>query len=93
MGSRGSFPPLKFHNPIESWKIQTKATCGIFYKIPGKEVFKTVKIRSAWVAQQLALPSSQGVILETLDRVPRQALSMEPASPSACVCLSLSLSL
>ena len=37
------------------------------------------------------LPSAQGVILETLDRVPRQALCMEPASPSACVSASLSL--
>ena len=41
----------------------------------------------------LAPPAGQGVILETLDRVPRQALCMEPASPSACVPASLSLSL
>ena len=34
-----------------------------------------------------------GVILETWDRVPRQGPCMEPASPSACVCASLSLSL
>ena len=40
----------------------------------------------------LVLPSAQGVILETWDRVPRQALCMEPASPSACVSASLSLS-
>ena len=41
----------------------------------------------------LAPPAAQGVILETLDRVPRQAPCMEPASPSACVSASLSLSL
>ena len=40
----------------------------------------------------LALPAAQGVILETLDRVPCQALCMMPASPSACVSASLSLS-
>ena len=37
----------------------------------------------------LAPPSAQGMILETLDRVPRQAPCMEPASPSACVSASL----
>ena len=31
------------------------------------------------------LPSAQGLILESWDQVPRQAPSMEPASPSACV--------
>ena len=41
----------------------------------------------------LAPPSAQGVILETRDRVPRQAPCMEPASPSACVSASLSLPL
>ena len=40
----------------------------------------------------LVPPTAQGVILETLDRVPSQALCMEPASPSACVSNSLSLS-
>ena len=41
----------------------------------------------------LVLPAAHGVILETLDRVPRQALCMEPASPSAYVCLSLCISM
>ena len=40
----------------------------------------------------LAPPAARGVILETRDRVPRQAPCMEPASPSACVSASLSLS-
>ena len=40
----------------------------------------------------LAPPSAQGVILETQDQVPRQAPCMEPASPSACVSASLSIS-
>ena len=39
------------------------------------------------------LPSAHRVILESQDQVPRLALSMEPASPSACVSASLSLSL
>ena len=41
----------------------------------------------------LVLPSAQGMILETWDQGPRQAPCMEPASPSACVSVSLSLSL
>ena len=41
----------------------------------------------------LAKHAAWGVILETLDGVPRRALCMEPASPSACVSASLSLSL
>ena len=40
----------------------------------------------------LALPSAQGVILETLDRDSCRAPCMGPASPSACVSASLSLS-
>ena len=40
------------------------------------------------------LPSAQGVILESLDRVPHWAPCMEPvSSPSARVSASLSLSL
>ena len=38
-------------------------------------------------------PSAQGVILESRDRVPCRAPRMEPASPSAYVSASLSLSL
>ena len=41
----------------------------------------------------LAPPSAWGVILKTRDQVPRWAPCMEPASPSACVSASLSLSL
>ena len=40
----------------------------------------------------LALPSTQGLILETPDQVPLRAPCMEPASPSACVSGSLSVS-
>ena len=39
------------------------------------------------------LPSAQGVILESWDRIPCRALYVKPASPSACVSASLSLSL
>ena len=44
-----------------------------------------------WVRSGLAPPAAQRVILETLDRVPCQALCMMPASSSACVSASLSL--
>ena len=39
------------------------------------------------------LPSAQGMILESWDWVPQQAPCMEPASLSACVSASLSVSL
>ena len=39
------------------------------------------------------LPWAQGVILETWDRVPHRASCVEPASPSACVSASLSVSM
>ena len=38
------------------------------------------------------LPLAQGAILETRDRIPRRVPCMEPASPSAYVSASLSLS-
>ena len=51
-----------------------------------------LKLGDPWVAQRFKrLPSAQNVILETRDRVPRQAPCMEPASPSAGVSASLSL--
>ena len=37
------------------------------------------------------LPSAQGVILESLDGVPHQTPCMEPASPSAYVFASISV--
>ena len=40
----------------------------------------------AWV------PSAQGMIPESRDRVPNQAPCMEPASPSACASASLCVS-
>ena len=46
-----------------------------------------------WWRSGLALPAAPGRDLETLDRVPHRALCMGPASPSACVSASLSLSL
>ena len=39
------------------------------------------------------LPSAQGMILESRDRVPHRAPCVESASPSACVSASLSVSL
>ena len=40
---------------------------------------------AAPVAQRFSAAFSQGLILETLNQVPRRAPCMEPASPSACV--------
>ena len=47
---------------------------------------------AARVAQQFSPAFGPGVILETQDRVLRLAPCMEPASPSASLSLSLSLS-
>ena len=50
------------------------------------------ELGAAPVTQRFSTACSPGcVILETLDRVPRQASCMKPASPSACVSASLSL--
>ena len=54
--------------------------------------FKKFFGQPGWLSG-LALPSAQGLILETRDRVPRWVPCMEPASPSACVSASLSVSL
>ena len=50
----------------------------------------TGKGQPGWLSG-LVLPAAHGVILETQDRVPRGASCMEPISPSACLCASLSL--
>ena len=55
------------------WKIDKVLYCRIF-----KTEFRG---QPGWLSG-LALPSAQGVILETRDRVPRQAACVEPASPS-----------
>ena len=55
--------------------------------------FKKESSGSLGGAAVWCLPLAQGAILETRDRIPRQAPCMEPASPSACVSASLSLSL
>ena len=50
--------------------------------------------RDIWGAQEVEhLPSAQGVTPESRDWVPRLAPCRDPASPSACVSPSLSLSL
>ena len=51
----------------------------------------TARGQPGWL-RGLAPPSAQVVILETWDQVPYLAPCMEPASPSACVSASLSLS-
>ena len=53
-------------------------------------------VRIGWRAARwlsgLALPSAQGLILETWDRLLRWVPCMEPASPSVSLSLSLSVS-
>ena len=86
----------KFNQILEVWT--SFSFCFFFYKtliqILGK-VFR-VEFKIQWLEQprwlsSLALPSAQGVILETQDWVPCPAPCMEPASPSAYVSASLSL--
>ena len=47
--------------------------------------YKILKFGQPRWLSGLALPSAQGVILETRDRVLHQAPCMEPVSPSVCV--------
>ena len=63
--------------------------------LSNKSIFKTKIGQPGWleILEGLAPPSAHGVILETRDRVPRRAPGMEPDSPSACACASLSVSL
>ena len=57
-----------------------------------QKIIKTVSIGQPGWLSSLALPSAQGLILESRDRVPCRSSCMEPASPSACVSAALSLS-
>ena len=54
------------------------------------------KQEQPWWLSRLALPSAQGMILETQDETQDQITSrapgMEPASPSACASLPMCLS-
>ena len=63
-----------------------KGKHGLWIRLMTSLVLKKKKKRGqpGWLSS-LAPPSAQGLILETLDRVPRRAPCMEPASPSACV--------
>ena len=56
-------------------------------------VYKYVQYGQPQWLSGLVLPSAQGLILKTRDRVPRQAPCVEPVSPSACVSASLFLCL
>ena len=58
-----------------------------------RKVFRTEDAGSLGGSAVEHLPSAQGVILESWDRVPHRAPCMEPASPSAGASASLSLSL
>ena len=56
-------------------------------------VFIKEIVGQPWWLSGLAPLSAQGLILETRDRVPRQAPCMEPACVSASLSLSLCVSL
>ena len=65
----------------------------VSHGLPGSYRRKDLEGGDPWVAQRFsACLSAQGVILEFRDLVPHQAPCMEPASLSACVSASLSLS-
>ena len=57
-----------------------------------RRVARVGAIRQPWWLNGVAPPSALDVILETWDQVPRRAPCMEPASPSAFLPLSFSLS-
>ena len=56
----------------------------------GRICAKLQKFEQPGWLSSLALPSAQGLILETRDRVPCRAPCMEPASPSAPLSLCVS---
>ena len=62
---------------------------GFVYPVEGQIVSKIPSRGSLGGSAVWRLPLAQGAILESRDRVPRRAPGMEPASPSACVSLSL----
>ena len=63
-------------------------------QILGLTELKNMSLWDAWVAQWLSvcLPSAQGVIPGSWDRVPHWAPCREPTSPPAYVSASLSVS-
>ena len=67
----------------------------IFFSGPkSSRALKDVKLQGSLGGSAVEhLPSAQGMILETWDQVLYRAPCMEPASPSACVSASLSVSL
>ena len=80
---------LLFHPPaVQHVKYETRVSGSLWTWISqSKETSGQPRWRSG-----LAPPAAWGVILEIQDRVPHRAPCMEPASPSACVSASLSLS-
>ena len=75
---------------MKSVYIQLSKYKHVFQNDEGMDAYKVTDAGQPWWLSGLGLPSAQGVILESRDRVPRRAPCMEPASPSACVCASLS---
>ena len=86
-GSPGSGPRLKA--ALNHWA--TRAAHEL--KIKFKKIYQKFSClgQPGWLSG-LVPPLAQGLILETRDQVPCQAPCMEPASPSLCLCLFLSLS-
>ena len=78
LGAGGSIPPANL--------LDQKA-------MKGSLIFKNVDTGMPGGSAVECLPSAQGVILESQDQFPLRAPCMEPASPSACVSASLSVSL
>ena len=81
-----------FINPMAKTNQPTnkKPPCICFITVK-PDFLKNHTGQPGWLSG-LAPPSAQGVILETRDRVPYWSPCVEPASPSACVFASLSLS-
>ena len=77
---------------VEEIKGKTERGKEDFRLVPRKWIINKALGILGWLSG-LAPPTAQDVILETRDGVPRWAPCMEPASPSACVSASFSLSL
>ncbi|CAK7322364.1 hypothetical protein VULLAG_LOCUS23981 [Vulpes lagopus] len=73
--------------PSHSW--EPSPTQKLFKLSCLRFLWKFHYTRQPWWLSGLAPPSAQGVILETWDRVASGAPCREPASPSACVSVSL----
>ena len=71
----------------QEFKVSQNQTCQIFSPTASGLSVRNRIGQPRWLSS-LALPSAQGLILKTRDRVPGRAPCMEPVSLPLCVCVS-----